>query len=287
MPMLCLAGTFRILSTEPDGDSIRFYPDDPAHWARVPGPNPVRTNAGGGAQLRLDGIDALETHYSPRGGGPLHQPIDLAHQARDELVRWLGFRGIERTGETVTAATPEELPGYLLTRGADVYGRCVALIGRGDAPGANGSQAMVRVADLRRTANHRMIATGLAYPTFYLKLYADLRAELTKQSRQARDAKKGVWADDRTSKGVDVESLATLTDDAVLLPKLFRRLVDYLAINDRDVSLTGFAAYLEQRQDPVFILSTGTYTGFDFVVSVRDQVVKLTTEPEDLVFQEA
>src|SRR6187551_2177193 len=88
MPMLCLAGTYRILSTEPDGDSIRFYPDDPAAWALVPGPNAVRTNAGGGAQLRLDGIDALETHYSPRGGGPLHQPIDLAHQGRDELVRW-------------------------------------------------------------------------------------------------------------------------------------------------------------------------------------------------------
>ena len=101
MPMLCLAGTFRILSTEPDGDSIRFYPDDPAPWARVPGPNAVRTNAGGGAQLRLDGIDALETHYSPRGGGPLHQPIDLAHQARDELLRWLGFRDMQRTGETV------------------------------------------------------------------------------------------------------------------------------------------------------------------------------------------
>ena len=287
MPMLCLAGTFRILSTEPDGDSIRFYPDDPAQWQRVPAPNAVRTNAGGGAQLRLDGIDALETHYSPRGGGPLHQPIDLAHQARDELVRWLGFRGIERTGETVTAATPEELPGYLLTRGADVYGRCVALVGRGDPPAATGTQAMVRVGDLRRTANHRLIATGLAYPTFYLKLYADLRAELVKQSRQARDAKKGVWAGDRTEKGVDVESLATLTDDAVLLPKLFRRLVDYLAINDRDVSLDGFPAYLEQREDAVFILSTGTYTGFDFVVSVRGQVVKLTTEPEDLVFQEA
>ena len=87
MPMLCLAGTFRILSTEPDGDSIRFYPDDPAAWAPVPGPNAVRTNAGGGAQLRLDGIDALETHYSPRSSRPLHQPIDLTHQTHDELMR--------------------------------------------------------------------------------------------------------------------------------------------------------------------------------------------------------
>jgi endonuclease YncB( thermonuclease family) len=287
MPMLCLAGTYRVLNTEPDGDSIRFYADEAAAWERVPGPNLVRTNAGGGAQLRLDGIDALETHYSPRGGGPLHQPIDLAHQARDELVRWLGFRGVQRAGEVVTAATPEQLPGYLLTPGADIYGRCVALAGRGDAPAASGAQAMVRVADLRRTANHRLIAAGLAYPTFYLKLFPDLRAELAKQALQARDAEKGIWAADRSQKGVDVKSLATLTDDAVVLPKLFRRIVDYLALNDGDISLAGLPAYLAQREDPVFVLSTGHYTGFDFVVEVRGQVVRLTTEPEDLVFQEA
>jgi hypothetical protein len=32
--------------------------------------------------------------------------------------------------------------------------------------------------------------------------------------------------------------------------------------------------------------STGHYTGFDYVVEVRKQVVRLTTAPEDLVFQE-
>jgi endonuclease YncB( thermonuclease family) len=285
--MLCLAGTFRILNTEPDGDSIRFYPDDPAQWESVPGPNPVRTNAGGGAQVRLDGIDALETHYSPQGAGPLHQPLDLAHQARDELVRWLGFRGVQREGETVVAATPEQLAGYLLTGGADVYGRCVALVGRGKAPAPSGTQAMVRVAHLRRTANHGLVAAGLAYPTFYLKLFPDLRAELAKQARQALEAKKGLWPGDRDQKGVDVKGLATLTDDAIVLPKLFRRLVDYLELNDGRPSLAGFPAYLAQRGDPVFILSTGHYTGFDFVVEVRGQVVRLTTEPEDLVFQEA
>ena len=84
-----------------------------------------------------------------------------------------------------------------------------------------------------------------------------------------------------------MKSLATLTDDAVLLPKLFRRLVDYLDLNGDDPSLAGFPAYLGQRGDPVFILSTGQYTGFDFVVDVRGQVVRLTTDPDDLVFQEA
>lgn len=286
MPMLCLTGTYRIAGTEPDGDSIRFYPDDPGQWALVPGSHAVRTNAGGGAQLRLDAIDALETHYSPQGGMPLHQPLEFAHKAADELLRWLGFRGVQRDGEEVTAATPDALAGFLLTRGADLYGRCVALVGRGDAPGPSGGMVRVNVALLRRTANHRLISTGLAYPTYYLNLYPDLRAELTKQAQKARPAT-GLWDGDRTEKGFTVADLATLTDEVVVLPKLFRRLVDYLQLNGGDPALDGFSAYLAQRGDPLFILSTGHYTGFDYVVKVTGQAVRLTTAPEDLVFQEA
>ncbi|HKE77716.1 MAG TPA: hypothetical protein VKB54_00355 [Solirubrobacteraceae bacterium] len=285
MPMLCLAGTYRIIATEPDGDSIRFYPDDPAQWSGVPGTHKVRTNAGGGAQLRLDGIDALETHYTPTGGMREHQPLEFAHQARDELLRWLGFKGVQRTDEKVTASQPAQLPGFLLTQGADLYGRCVAFAGRGDAPAKSGTEIHVNVVLLRRTANHRLVATGLAYPTFYLKLFPDLRAELAKQARNARPSK-GLWPSDRTQKGVTVSNLATLTDDAVIMPKLFRRLMDYFALNNDDPSLAGFSAYLAQRADQLFILSTGHYTGFDFVVKVDGQKVRLTTAPEDLVFQE-
>jgi hypothetical protein len=90
MPMRCIAGTFRIVGSEPDGDSIRFYPADASQWELVPGPHTVRTNAQGGAQLRLDAVDALETHYAPRGGRQSHQPLPFAHQAGRELLRWLG-----------------------------------------------------------------------------------------------------------------------------------------------------------------------------------------------------
>jgi hypothetical protein len=129
------------------------------------------------------------------------------------------------------------------------------------------------------------VTTGLAYPTYYLKLYPELRAELTNQVLKARPST-GLWALDRTRKGVTVTDLTTLTDDAVVLPKLFRRLVDYLDLNAGDPSLDGFPAYLAQRADAVFMLSSGRYTTFDFVVRVDGQNVRLTTDPEDLVFQE-
>jgi hypothetical protein len=30
VPFLVLAGEFRVIGAQPDGDSIRFYPDDPS-----------------------------------------------------------------------------------------------------------------------------------------------------------------------------------------------------------------------------------------------------------------
>ena len=286
MPMLCLAGTFHVLGAEPDGDSIRFRPDDPADWDKVPGPNTVRRNAGGAAQLRLDAVDALETHYTPPGGSMEHQPLELAHAAAAELLDWLGFRDVERDGETVTSVQADDRPGYILTRGADLYGRCVALAGRADAPATSGEQTFVDVPLLHGTANHGLITSGLAYPTFYTQLYLDLRNDLTEQAQAARVARAGVFADDRTQSGVTVESLATLTDSAVILPKLFRRLAEYLQLNDGDPSLAGFNEFLAHQDDRLWIIPTGQKTGFDTVVAVDGQTVKLTLPPEELVFEE-
>src|SRR3954471_21101781 len=120
MPMLCLAGAFHVVGGPPDGDVIRFPPNDPGAWAKVPGPNAVRRNVSGAAQLRLDGIDALETHYTPPGGGGMvHQPLALANGAAAGLLDWLGFRDVVREGETVTGVQEDDQPGFLLTRGAD------------------------------------------------------------------------------------------------------------------------------------------------------------------------
>jgi hypothetical protein len=285
--MLCLAGTFPIIGTEPDGDSVRFRPADPADWSKVPGSHQVHTNATGAAQLRADAIDALETHYAPPGGHNLHQPIELAHAAADELLKWLGFTGVTRAGEKVTAVAADERPGFILTRGADKYGRCVALIGRGDAPVASGDTVNVGLPLLRKTVNHHLITTGLTFPTFYTNLYVDLRNELAKQAGAARKAGEGVFAGDRTQKGVNVKSLATLTDDAVILPKLFRRLTDYLQLNGDDPSLAGFATFLGQQDDELWVIPTGQKTGFDTVVGVSGQTVRLKRLPEELVFEEA
>ena len=94
-----------------------------------------------------------------------------------------------------------------------------------------------------------------------------------------------MWASDETTKGFDVTGLEVLQDDIVIVPKLFRRLVDYLHLGDD--SMTDFPAFLDQATDKFFILSTGhSITGLDAVVEATGNNVKMTRPIEDLVFDE-
>jgi endonuclease YncB( thermonuclease family) len=285
--MTLIKGEYRVVGAAPDGDSIRFYPDAADAWERA-GLN-VRPNAAGGAQLRLEGIDALETHYTPAVGDlrNLHQPHDLGRAAAAELLRLLGFEEVvRRDDEVVTSATPATRPGHIYTRFADKYGRAVAFAYAGTSDQPDLAAVFLDAAALAGSVNQQLLASGLEYPTYYSKLFVDLRAALNGAVEEARAAGRGVWPDDVTMKGVTVDSLATLTDVAVVVPKLFRRLVDYLSINNGDVSLDGLPAYLASRDDRLVVVSTGQITGFDNVLVVDGQTVRMTRPPEDLVFIE-
>jgi len=287
MPMTLVKGEYRVVRAAPDGDSIRFYPDAADAWERA-GLN-VRPNAAGGAQLRLEGIDALETHYTPAVGDlrNLHQSHDLGRAAAAELLRLLGFEDVvRRDDEVVTSATPATRPGHIYTRFADKYGRAVAFAYAGTTDQPDLAAVFLDAAALAGSVNQQLLASGLEYPTYYSKLFVDLRAALNGAVEEARTAGRGVWPDDVTMKGVTVDSLATLTDVAIVLPKLFRRLVDYLSINNGDVSLAGLPAYLASRDDRLVVVSTGQITGFDNVLVVDGQTVRMTRPPEDLVFIE-
>jgi len=287
MPQYLIKGQYRILRSAPDGDSVHFFPDDLEGFTKL-GIKALVSKAGG-VQLRLDSIDALETHYTPNahGGFTHHQPLQLAHAAADRLLALLAFTQVDRDGEIVTAATPDQTPGYILTRFADKYGRpvCFAYAGTSDTPDL--SSVFVTTDLLRQSVNYRLLAEGLVYPTFYSQLYPDLRAELTTASQAARTAATGVWTGDATTSGATVANLADLDEKIVILPKLFRRLIDYLALGGGDPSLDGFTGFLATRNDRLFVISEAHATGLDTITTVTGQSVKLTHPPEDLIFIEA
>ena len=85
MAFFLIKGTFHVKGYSPDGDSIRFRARNPDNWKKLSGPA-AELNARGHAQLRVEGVDALETHYQG-----YHQPMKLARAACRYLLSYLGI----------------------------------------------------------------------------------------------------------------------------------------------------------------------------------------------------
>ncbi|WP_030058712.1 hypothetical protein [Streptomyces novaecaesareae] len=298
MSMVLITGSYQVLHDRPDGDTVHFLPQDPGFWFEVPGRNRVSRDENGGGSLRLDAIDALETHYKGVGPDFAHQPLGLgAHAARDELLRWLGFTDVVQDDtEKVTSSTPASVPGYILTGGADLFHRCVALVGRGTAPSVgdppkpakSGFRLDVTVDMLHETANHHLLSLGLVYPTFYQNLPDNLRADLTATSKQARAAMApgSVWLNDVTTSGAKIENIESITEDLVLLPKLFRRLVDYVRLFGPGLGC--LPAFLAGGTDEFTLPDhPKPLTGLQNVVEVTNtSTVRMTHPIEDILFTE-
>jgi hypothetical protein len=138
-----------------------------------------------------------------------------------------------------------------------------------------------------QSVNHQLVAAGLVYPTYYSKLFPDLRDALTTAANQARADQQGVWEDGATTSGATITSLEALNNELVILPKLFRRLVGYLALGAGDISLDGFLAFLASRDDRLFVISEAHATGLDNITRVEGPTGRVLHPPDDLIFIEA
>ncbi len=276
MPFYVIKGTFHVKGYSPDGDSIRFQADHEANWTKLAGP-PVKLNARRHAQLRLEAIDTLETHYRNT-----HQPLTLATKALDFLLHDLGITGVQwDTLRTIITAANDGTAGYIITRTVEPNRRPVAFVYAGSPPEADGSQIFLEADRVRQSLNYQLLETGLAYPTYYQGLFPDLRRALTEAVSYARQAN-GIWAEDRTNAGFEVTGLESISQEHVILPKLFRRLAEYL---EGGGSVAGFKEFLAARAEGVFIISSAHFTHFDTVVEVGGNSVKMTEPPENLVFE--
>jgi hypothetical protein len=81
--------------------------------------------------------------------------------------------------------------------------------------------------------------------------------------------------------GVHAAELQAVTDTHVILPKLFRRLVEFLRGGR---SVTGFKTFMEKKAEPITILPGAHFTHFDTVLDVQGITVRMTERPENLVF---
>ena len=276
MAFSLIKGTFHVKGYSPDGDSIRFRARNPDNWKKLSGPA-AELNARGHAQLRVEGVDALETHYQG-----YHQPMKLARAACRYLLSYLGIDEVvwDKSQSRVIKAQ-DETEGYILARSTEANRRPVAFVFAGGIEHRDGSEVILDESILKRSLNYGLIARGLAYPTYYNGLFSDLRLPLTRAMASARSEERGVWPFDLTTKGFSVPGLEPLTENVVILPKLFRRLVDYMGDGGM---MDGFRAHLQARCEPLVRVSQVHFTRLDAVVDVKGDRVRLTESPENLIF---
>jgi len=267
MPFTLIKGEFVPEAGRPDGDSVRFRPDDPTplFMLKRRGKAPKINERNGTIQLRFEGIDTMESKAA--------QPFSSdATKSNLELCGVADGTGTAR--------------GYILSNQIGPNGRPIAFVYQGEPSESDDASVFLDSERMKESINCQQIERGHAFPLFYDTLFADLRKTLAEQVSVVRTAAQNVWASDVTNIGAPYSGPSSLATMPPIFPKLWRRLDKYS--RDSDIadpnSLSEFKTYLESlREERVFVISESRVTGFDNVVQIDGNTVKLMYLPEDLI----
>lgn len=262
MPFRVIKGELRPDFGRPDGDSMRFVPDDPTPIFQLTrrGSGPKINQSNGSIQLRYESIDTMES----RAG-------DLAAEATRSNIELSEADGIPRRG-------------YICSTQLGPNGRPIVFVFTGDTDVDDGGEIFLGPDDIMTSINVQQFSRGLAYPLFYDTLFDDLRERCSEVSRQARTDNRGVWAEDVSMDGAawtgNVDTLAPI------FPKLWRRIDKYVrdeTLFDEDAPFRNLREFIERSGERVVILSQQRFTGFDDVIDTTDDTVRLLVDPHDMV----
>lgn len=272
---------------EPDGDTIKFRPDTPALVNTLPRQSGRPADIGlRGISVRLEAVDALETHFSET-----HQELLGANAARDFLLARLGFTNVKFFADQpnkIESADQDELRGHVLANGIDANGRLIAFVYPGEHQGPDGAVIFIDEATVGQSVNAELLSRGDAYPAFYATLPATLRAHLAAMATSARTTLPaiGLWprAVGDPDGPAEVAGLAAL-QQLVIWPKLFRRVVSYLGAGF--TAFDAFDAWLRadpvHRDDQLFLLDTLERGNLHDVVRAGGSQLQLTVWPERFI----
>jgi hypothetical protein len=264
MPFTIIKGTFHPERGIPDGDSVRFKADNPNLIKALKRARKDTIKADGTAQLRYEGIDAIEKGaIQPLAGDATKKNLDL-----------LG----------VSQAMPNPR-GYILSRECEVNGRPVCFVFKGAAPGADGATFFLQPALVRQSVNVGIVRAGFAYPLFYKTLFAEMRVAIVDAVHAAQQASppRGFWPTDRSTKGFKVSGPSAAKTLPPIFPKLWRRLFSDFKGNPSN--LKAVLEFIKSKNERLHTLSDDRFIAFDDVLQVKNGKMKMLYKPEDLVFE--
>lgn len=284
---LVVRGQVVLAGKDPDGDSVRFLPEDRDAYRVLQRGGGIRPARDGSVQARLEGVDAPELRY----GG---QAQPLGREARDAFLWSLGFIDLEfdpAQPTRVVHAVPASVPAALLCQPLAINGRPIAYltVDPDAVPVAGGDRVLVDEALLERTVNLRLVEEGWAYYTAYTSTPATHHRRLRTAASAARAVGRGVWARD-VSAGFTLDGRHSIgPEGALILPKLFRRCTDYLTDaacgyqGNLTDWLTRHTPATRNRDDRVVIRYVKQARLSDLIVH-RESSVAFRADPLDLAF---
>jgi endonuclease YncB( thermonuclease family) len=238
--------------------------------------------------IRLQGIDATELHYKEYGKGGLKGNVEyrqpLAETATTKLHDLLASSGSGKVSCTVT--TRVDLPNQVF----DKFRRFVGDIS-------------VTIGSAKINLNHWLVEQGWAFPAFYNTMRNDeINAilKLAKNAKQAAGAQKRVWGQLRAHVGAINQRMKYRSHGKpnpvgdigrVVIPKLFRRRVNFTIDTINNLTSDTFPVYLGKLKDDrwvktaAFLKNRGTKPNISLEPPLNTSS-DFQAKPEDLVISE-
>jgi endonuclease YncB( thermonuclease family) len=266
-----IKGTFHVKGYQPDGDSIRFKADNDTNWTFFPEADKNKKK-----QLRIEAIDALETHYEG-----YHQPMPFALAALESLLSLLDITDVKYSlSVTNIVDADDEKPGFIASTGMDRFGRPISFIFPPSATLTDGAVVDISELPLEQSINYILARDGLVYPTFYTTTEKLVLEKFRTAVERAKIGGRGLWAIDRTYDFI-IWDTRTIQNDVMILPKLFRRLVGFF---DRYQDFKELPDYMIKQQDDLQLVNNPQPRSLASLMSIKGRRLKLKVPIEDILF---
>ncbi len=270
-----VAGAFHVKGFQPDGDSIRFQANKPEHWDFFEWETEI-AKASKKKQLRVESIDALETHYEG-----YHQSRAFAIAALESLLDMLNIKSVTYSlSVTQIVDADDGKPGFIASASTDRFGRPVSYLFPKNAKLTDGAIMDSTTLPIEDSLNFQLAREGLVYPTFYTttdRVFAEkIRAVVTR----ARKTKRGIWSIDRTP-DFTLLDMRTLQEDVLIMPKLFRRLVSFF---DNYSDFGKLEEYMTKQRDNLVLWDGTKKRSLADLMKITGRRLQMKTPVEDILF---
>jgi len=270
-----IAGTFHVKGFQPDGDSIRFQANKPEHWDFFQWGSDSEKNTKK-KQLRVEAIDAMETHYAG-----YHQPRPFALAALESLLELINIKNVTYSlSVTQIVDADDGKAGFIASADIDRFGRPVSYLFPKSVKLTDGTILDSSTLPVEKSINFQLAREGLVYPTFYTTTDRTFAEKIRAVVARARTTKRGLWSIDRTS-DFALWDVRTIQEDLLLLPKLFRRLVSFF---DNYADFGKLEEYMKKQRDNLVLWDGTKHRSLADLMTFSGRRIQMKTPVEDILF---